>query len=83
MREHNNGVSHHKKGKKPSGKEEGGFMVGVLGWLGGLGWPPVAIRKLTPLPALQAAWEVTLLLLPSNSSHPAQTVNSLLRMRRF
>ena len=35
MREHNNGVSHHKKGKKPSGKEERGFMVGVLGWLGG------------------------------------------------
>ena len=35
MSEHNNGVSHHKKGKKPSGKEERGFMVGVLGWLGG------------------------------------------------
>ena len=33
MREHNNGVSHHKKGKKPSGKEDGGFMVGVLGLL--------------------------------------------------
>ena len=69
------------EGKMPSGKEEGGLYGGCTGVVGGgLGWPPVAIRKLTPLPALQAAWEVTLLL-PSNSPHPAQTMNYLLRMR--